>query len=361
MQMWKGESSLGDVMLEQERSIPMNFPGFIQPQFSAEPSQDRAVCLAQIYAHIDNLSTWLCLREEEATWVEQLKDYVQQLQGVRSANTPEEQFNHLYQFRKWLFTIPAVLLKSELRDYQSLIVVAYYYGAALQLEQLYPNVAASFCSTMVVKPLEEIIKSCATLQQPHMLQNQKIDVLLKLLAYPTGILTEYNTRKGLNNSMSNPAMRIPISRMATPSFERVSADLARTFDDFYRFPSQHDSPAFPVALGRQMSQVSSLGLGTPYQEATGFSWEDSGTGSISTASGTSFSGVGTYGGSYAHHPRQASSYTLFSQDSGFGPEDYYGLDGRTASVDFKTMTGTPFDKSQALDFSGFVTPNPLWA
>ena len=96
MQAWKAQSYLVDVMLEQEISIPQNFPGFVSSPFFDDFQQNASASLHQIHDSIENLQSYLFLRDEEAPWVEQLKDYITQLQGVRPAGTPEEQFNHLY-------------------------------------------------------------------------------------------------------------------------------------------------------------------------------------------------------------------------------------------------------------------------
>lgn len=337
MQAWKGESHLSDVLAEQERSIPQNFPGFVQPQYTDDPQCSRAVSLRTIADSLDTLVYHLCLREVEASWVDQLKDYVQQLLGLAPARSPEEQFNHLYTFRKWLFCIPNALLKSDTRDYQTLIILAYYYATALQLEPLYPNVAGAFCSSIVIKPLEEIFKSFAALQQSALYANSHTDTLLSLLAYPKQILNSYNERR-VRSSQGRGRSGMPIQ-----NFDRYSSELANTYED-YRFGS-HDSPCFPP-MARQISQASAVssigGIGTPFLEVPGFNWDDStGASSVSNGSGSI-------------HQRHSSSYTFPSMSSGsYDAEDIFSYDSRAGSVDFK-FTKDP------LDFGLGETP-PLWA
>lgn len=333
MQAWTTELYFADIALEQERSIPQNFPGFATQLFSEDPLCNRSTTLHNIHDSIEALQSFLLLRDDEVTWVEQLKDYVQQLLGVRPANSPEEQFNHLYTFRKWLFWIPTALLKTDTRDYQTLLILAYYYSTALQLEPLYPNVAAAFCSSMVVKPLEEIFRSFCTLSASTIIPNQHTTTLLQLIQQPKSIFAAYKERRF---HLDQSAGRIP-PRIAPPSF----ANLAHTYDD-YRFGS-HSSPAFPPPLRRQISEVSSVGIGSPYLEIPSLSW--GGEDSNSSTSG-SFS-----------LQRHASSYTLPSMSTGiFDTDDIYGIE-RAQSMDFQKS----FDRSPHLDYGSFVQTPPLWA
>jgi hypothetical protein len=322
MQAWKAHSYLADIMLEQEVSIPQNFPGFVSSPFFDDFHQNASSTLHQIHDSIENLQSYLFLREEEAPWVEQLKDYITQLQGVRPASTPEEQFNHLYSFRKWLFWIPTALLQTDCRDYQTLLILAYYYSTALQLEPLYPNVSAAFCSTMVLKPLEEIFKAFQTLQTSTLFPDQHIDTLVALLAYPKQVYASYNDRKLRRESGG----RIP--RLSPPGFDRFGSELGHTYDD-YRYGS-HPSPAFPPPLRRQVSDISCAGsgLGSPYLEVPALQWGDA----------SSSSSLESHG---------PSSFTLPSMSAGFDTEDLYGFN--KASMDYGAATGFT------------LTAPPLWA
>ena len=56
MQAWKAQSYLVDVMLEQEISIPQNFPGFVSSPFFDDFQQNASASLHQIHDSIETVS-----------------------------------------------------------------------------------------------------------------------------------------------------------------------------------------------------------------------------------------------------------------------------------------------------------------
>ncbi|KAI6793294.1 hypothetical protein KC363_g4927 [Hortaea werneckii] len=131
--------------------------------------------------------------EQELGWAYQLHAYVQQLQGIEPAQTPEDQFNCLYQLRKWLFWVPVSLLQSQSSQGPALLTVAHLYSTALALEPLFPELGSSFCSAMALQPLEAIISVTDAMQSQHGINTSTTEIGM-LMQFPQQIAMNYRNR-----------------------------------------------------------------------------------------------------------------------------------------------------------------------
>lgn len=120
--------------------------------------QDRYHALQDIQVTLQQLRPAIAARQLELGLLDQLIDYIQRLQASEPAQTPEEQFNHLYILRKWILLVPVKVLEQSPCDVISLALVGHFYATALVLEPLFPDVASRLCAVWVVRPLNEILK-----------------------------------------------------------------------------------------------------------------------------------------------------------------------------------------------------------
>ncbi len=270
MQPWKNESSLQNIILEQDFAITLTFPALIQSPPSRASHADYLGTLHQIFASLENLQPHLNGRVRESSYVEQLMDYIQRLLRVQPAQSPEEQFNHLYIFRKsFLFWTPTEMLKSTSRDYLSLVVIAYFYVTALQLQDLFPDVAPAFCSTMVLPPLNEIFVAFDALEQKPAAPNQNLQELLSLLEYPKQVMVSYQS--------STLGVSRQAAQVVQSDFGTVKSELSYSIEAFGRPPQP--SPAFfvPPVMRRLSNEMSST-RGSPFLDVARLSTEGSSTG-----------------------------------------------------------------------------------
>jgi len=98
MQAWKHESLFTEHIAEEDL-VASAFR--IHRRRSSINSSERAVLLQNVVYSLQRLQIALVGQESELSWVNQLLAYVQQAQSLNPAQTPEEQFNYLYQLRKW--------------------------------------------------------------------------------------------------------------------------------------------------------------------------------------------------------------------------------------------------------------------
>lgn len=151
------ESSIQHIVDHEDASIPQGFPGSPQGSMSDAYYDHYTATLRTCNVALDELAPKIRGRKREAKYLDQLRDYVHRLAGVRPAYTLEEQFNHLYTLRKWIFYVPAILLRNSDRDPMTLAVIAHFYAVALSMDDLFPTVAPVFLSSLASTPLKEIV------------------------------------------------------------------------------------------------------------------------------------------------------------------------------------------------------------
>ncbi|KAK4961720.1 hypothetical protein LTR10_002211 [Elasticomyces elasticus] len=189
MQSWKHESLFAEYVAEED----ILATAFRQHQRrpSVDPTEKGVILQNAAYA-LQSLQSTLPGHELELHYINQLLVYIQQLQGLNPARTPDEQFNYLYQLRKWLFWIPVSLLQRQSGQGSALLTLAHFYAVALSLEPLFPDLGSSFCSATALPPLEAIIAVTSQMQTEHM--NAASAEIASLMQYPRATAYNYRSR-----------------------------------------------------------------------------------------------------------------------------------------------------------------------
>ncbi|KAK6438692.1 hypothetical protein LTR95_005097 [Oleoguttula sp. CCFEE 5521] len=168
MQGWEQQSLFADLIAEEDL-IANSFRS--HRRHSSVDGAARAALLQEVAQALDLLRVFIAGHELETHWVSQLQDYIQRLQACEPAQTPEEQFSHLYTLRKWLNWVPISLLRRPGGKGPAMLTLAHFYATALTLEPLFPDLGASFCSATALQPLEAIISvTTAMSSTPGMLE-----------------------------------------------------------------------------------------------------------------------------------------------------------------------------------------------
>lgn len=160
---------------------------------SSQGLHDRQLVLHNVINALQHLKPYLTGRELELSWIEHLLNYVQRLQASAPAQTPEEQFSHLYVLRKWLFWVPTVLLQDQTRQGPAMIVLAYLYATALELEPLFPDIGIHFSAALAIRPLENILQVTHTMQNEQGFSQNVIEITA-LMEYARQAAASYRTR-----------------------------------------------------------------------------------------------------------------------------------------------------------------------
>jgi len=238
MQAWREESVFAEYL--SQKSILALLPPSSESTFqvTAEARQDHLATLQRIQEALQRLQPYLAAYEHEGKWVEQLNGYIHRLKTSNPAQSPEEQFNQLYALRKWLFWVPVTLLSARKGDVWTLLVLAHYYGAALALEPLFPDIGASFLGTLALHPLEEILRIINTIQTTPNLSYQ---TAVLMMDFPRDAVSSFQSRiewKQQQQQDSIPSVHQPPQY----NLENLNVDLGNHFNEFGY--NQSLSPAF---------------------------------------------------------------------------------------------------------------------
>ncbi|TKA75589.1 hypothetical protein B0A55_06355 [Friedmanniomyces simplex] len=185
MQSWKHESLFAEY-IAQEDLLAAAFR-LHQRRPSVDPTEKSAILQNAAFA-MQTLRATLLGDELELHYINQLLAYIQQLQGLNAVQMPEQQFNYLYQLRKWLFWVPVSLLQRQGGQGSAMLTLAHFYAVALTLEPLFPDLGSSFCSATALPPLEAIITVTDAMQSEHTAE------IASLMQFPRHTAFSYRTR-----------------------------------------------------------------------------------------------------------------------------------------------------------------------
>lgn len=104
----------------------------------------------------------------------------------------EQLFDHLSPLRAWLFEVPIENVQSSTSDFDSLLVVAYLYAVAMQLEVLFPELQFALGGSLCLKPMQNIMDFIAS----KLLSNGfagDTETLRLLLQFPASTLDNFGT------------------------------------------------------------------------------------------------------------------------------------------------------------------------
>ncbi|GAM87397.1 hypothetical protein ANO11243_054210 [Dothideomycetidae sp. 11243] len=220
--------------------------------------KERPEVLSRISLALQQLRAHLSARPVETHWVDQFLDLIRRLQTTAPADTAEEQFNHLYVLRKWVFWLPVYLLQEGPIDMLKLSVIAHLYAMALALGPVFPRLGAELCGDNAAPALLHVLNRMRAMQ-PEM----RFFDPTTMMQFPDAVLAEFNARTPWSSARPQPALQIP--------------DISMYFTEEPNMPGNL-SPAFtPAAFEPTHTRASStasafLEVPTPqhYSGMTGF-------------------------------------------------------------------------------------------
>ncbi|KAK2813783.1 hypothetical protein FQN50_000183 [Emmonsiellopsis sp. PD_5] len=191
---WKEESELARFMENQRafRSartpITPTYPGALG-QFQDED----LMRLDRVCATLLNIHQRLTHNQEHYQRVTDLLHFVQRLRDDLPIQSPDQAFERLQPLRTWLFWLPPAMLRGGETDLGALAVLSQFFGVALALEPIFPEIGGSYLATMAVLPIEDIrrILHGRKTSQPFA---PEVQLALSLMELPCEIVNEYRSR-----------------------------------------------------------------------------------------------------------------------------------------------------------------------
>ncbi|PGH26526.1 hypothetical protein AJ80_01840 [Polytolypa hystricis UAMH7299] len=264
---WKQESELARFM-ESQRAFrsarsPMTptYPGGL-PQFHDED----LMRLDRVCATLRNIHQRLSHNQEHYQRVTDLLTFVQRLRDDLPLQAPEKAFERLQPLRTWLFWLPPTMLRGSDTDLGALAVLSQFYGVALALEPIFPEIGGSYLGTMSVLQIEDIrrILHARKASQPFA---PEVQLALNLMELPCEIVAEYRSRLHWSPTPSmdtyspatqSPYYHLPNLHLPSTSPTSTSAYSAYTTSPLHSplTPAIVTSPyQLPTMIPRRTSQV----------------------------------------------------------------------------------------------------------
>lgn len=200
MRHWKDESSFGELIDERDLFLPTS-PQSIR---SYENDQQR---LIQVLGALDSLNPFMqgCPVEEKKG-LEIMNSFVSNLLNSLPIDTADKQFELFHPFRVWLFCLPISVLKKARHDKKLLVLIAYYYAIALEVEPLFPDIGAHFFGSMALGPIEDIYQCFKQYGEENDLENtETLQEAMRLMDFPFRCAKDFKKRMGWVRRPSQPA------------------------------------------------------------------------------------------------------------------------------------------------------------
>lgn len=191
MQSWKHDSVFAEYIAEED-IFAASFQSH-QRRHSVTPSERNAV-LQNTVNSLQRLRLALSGHEHELRRATELLEYVQRLQGVDPPESAEEQFNHLYYLRKWMFWVPVALLRQPGGGQgPAVMTIAHFYSTVLDLEPLFPDLGPSFCAALALPAIEAVFSTMSTMQTSQH-TNPIVQEVFSMMQQPQTAALNYRSR-----------------------------------------------------------------------------------------------------------------------------------------------------------------------
>lgn len=250
MHSWKHESIFAEYISEEDL-----FVGAYPSRRPSLDQNDRNTILSNTIHASQRLQRFVAGHEAESYWIGQLLQYLQRLHASSPAQTPDEQYSHVYLLRKWLFWVPTLLLQSQGGQGPALLTLSHFYAAALALEPLYPDLGSAFCARVALSPLEQIISVTDAMQSQRAMDQNSMEIA-SLMQFPQQMALGFRNRviqsQQIAMQQSSPMMVNPdtltytsignLSPAFAPSLlHPVPTQPATTHASYLEVPSQQPS------------------------------------------------------------------------------------------------------------------------
>ena len=282
MRPWAHESELAR-FLDLQRSITRartpSTPTFSNTNSMGMTPDDDIRRLDEMRNALHNLKARLAHSPEIAEHVSSIFDYLSDLRADLPIPAPERAFSRLQPLRDLIFWLPPGVLRAGQSDLTALTMLAHLYATALLVEELFPEIGASYLGAMCLPPLERIHEILAQRRaaQPA---DSGCQMALQIIEYPLRVATGYKARQ-----------RQSAASVMTDPYGRATH-------------SPLHSPYLGTASSQHLSLGSATGVGSPGEHVPAALY---GGAQVTTPPQMSASAPGSYFNAGAHGGRRGGS------------------------------------------------------
>jgi hypothetical protein len=333
MRPWIHESDIANYIESQRAVAGARTP--VTPNFpQTQPRTEDLARLDQATAALHDLRARLTNSVELSSLIARLLGFLQELRRDFPLQAPEEAFERLQELRLWLFWLPPALFRPEESDLGAMAVLSHFFGVAVALDPLFPEIGGSYLGSMSVTPIEEMQRVMLARRAAHP-QETGVITALSLMEVPVRIVSSYKARQHFLAQRSQSYQASPHSPYAAPVPQSASSPDTMAHSLYAQSPMQ--SPAHNPSSGSPYVTPASSSSGA--RRASGYFDPVPKTSSQAAEDNYmySYSGppLGSNVGYSSGHPRMESQRI---PSSGYETSSYqaYGFD------------------------TGFVSPTELW-
>jgi hypothetical protein len=221
MRPWIHESEIADYIESQRSVAGARTP--VTPNFpQAQPRNEDLARLDQATASLHDLRSRLTNSAELSNLISQLLIFLQDLRRDFPLQAPEEAFNRLQELRSWLFWLPPALFRPEESDLGALALLSHFFGVALALDPLFPEIGGSYLGAMSVTPIEEMQRVLLARRAAHP-QETGVITALGLMEVPLRTVSSYKAKQHFLAQRSQSFQASPHSPYAVPVSQSASS------------------------------------------------------------------------------------------------------------------------------------------
>ena len=245
MRPWIHESDIANYIESQRSVAGARTP--VTPSFpQAQPRTEDLARLDQATAALHDLRARLTNSVELSNLISRLLGFLQELRRDFPLQAPEEAFERLQELRLWLFWLPTALFRPEESDLGALAVLSHFFGVALALDPLFPEIGGSYLGSMAVTPIEEMQNVLLTRRAAHP-QETGVITALSLIEVPVRTVSSYKARHHFLAQRSQSYQPSPHSPYSAPVPQAASSPETIPHSLYAQSPMQ--SPAHRSSHG----------------------------------------------------------------------------------------------------------------
>lgn len=222
MRPWMHQSELARFLDSQRALARIRTPA--TPSISGLPPRQPAVeelnRLNDMLSGLHNLRLQLASFPNLVDHVDEMMEYVQQIQQDYPLQGPNQAFDRLLQLRSMIFWLPTSVLSPE-SDLGALAMLSHFFALALVLEPLFPEIGGAYLGNISLDPLEKVCQSVQS-RSAAMPHDTTLRTALSMMEMPMQIAHAYRaSHRSMPNSgaafrhPSQPGHYIP-SNMSLP-------------------------------------------------------------------------------------------------------------------------------------------------
>ena len=327
---WKEESELARFLDSQRAFRSARSP--ITPTYTDHFHDEDIIRLDRVISSLQNIQQRISHNQEHYQRVTDLLHYSHGLRADLPMPSPEKAFERLQPLRTWLFWLPPTMLRGTEGDLGSLAILSQFYGVALALEPVFPDIGGSYLASMAAFPIEDIRRIISHRKATHPFAPE-VQLAASLMELPSEIVAEYRSylQWSPRNSYDaySPGHHSPYPPLSSPHIPA---------------PSPTTSAAYSYTASPLHSPLTPAIVGSPYQVPSAIMG--------SRRDSTIYTGSPTL-----HHdpiPDRGTDYK--SHDPALFNPAYLGnlIHGPTP-----TLGSNEYQDSNGIDIGGFVVPE-LW-